>query len=180
MQYVNLKTLTLTSAFSLALCASPAWSACKYKNDKVKPTTPDSHFTDNKDGTVTHHKTGLMWKMCSEGQTFKMDNGKPTCTGTANQYNWNLALERAESSRFANKSDWRLPNINELASIVALDCQGALVNVGVFPGIGDDRYWSSSPNMASADEVRVINFDSGGDDVKPKTVLLYVHLVRNK
>jgi hypothetical protein len=78
------------------------------------PTTPTSDFIDNSDGTVTHKLTGLVWMRCSMGQTW--DKATANCTGTAATYTWDAAM--ALKSNFAGKSDWRLPNIAELQTIV--------------------------------------------------------------
>lgn len=59
-------------------------------------------FTDNKDGTVTDHATGLTW--------MKADNGKPMT--------WEQALKYAENLKAGGYSNWRLPNVKELQSIV--------------------------------------------------------------
>lgn len=61
-----------------------------------------NEFVDNGDGTVTDHATGLMWEQV--GTTAGMD--------------WEAALAYAESSELAGHSDWRLPNIKELQSII--------------------------------------------------------------
>lgn len=58
-------------------------------------------FKDNNDGTVTDLATGLMWT--------KSDK---------NDLNWQQALEWAETLELAGHSDWRLPNVKELQSIV--------------------------------------------------------------
>ena len=59
-------------------------------------------FTDNGDGTITDKATGLMWMQDDSG----------------NGMTWEEALKFAESKEFAGCSDWRLPNIKELQSIV--------------------------------------------------------------
>ncbi|MGQ1785132.1 Lcl C-terminal domain-containing protein [Saccharicrinis sp. GN24d3] len=59
-------------------------------------------FQDNKNGTITDKATGLMWS--------KNDSGKGL--------NWESALSYAENSELAGYSDWRLPNVKELQSIV--------------------------------------------------------------
>ena len=61
-----------------------------------------NRFEDNKDGTITDHATGLTWQKADSGKTM----------------NWKEALSYAEKLEFAGKSDWRLPNIKELQSIV--------------------------------------------------------------
>ncbi len=59
-------------------------------------------FTDNQNGTITDNATGLMW--------MQDDNGAGIL--------WSEALEYAESFEFAGFSDWRLPDVKELQSIV--------------------------------------------------------------
>jgi len=59
-------------------------------------------FTDNGDGTVTDHCTGLMWQ-------------KETAPG---EYTWQEALEYCENLSLAGHRNWRLPNVRELESIV--------------------------------------------------------------
>lgn len=61
-----------------------------------------NEFVDNSDGTITDHATGLMWSAA--------DNG----TGV----NWKDALVYSEGSELAGHTDWRLPNVKELQSIV--------------------------------------------------------------
>jgi len=61
-----------------------------------------NNFQDNGDGTISDNATGLMW--------MQDDNGEGL--------NWADALTYAENTTFANYSDWRLPNVKELQSIV--------------------------------------------------------------
>ncbi|MCL5796066.1 MAG: DUF1566 domain-containing protein [Gammaproteobacteria bacterium] len=69
-------------------------------------------YRNNQDGTVTDSQTGLQWKRCSEGQNWTGN----TCTGEAKKYDWNDATQL--TSNFAGKSDWRLPTITELNTLV--------------------------------------------------------------
>ena len=62
----------------------------------------ENDFVDNDDGTISDQATGLMWA--------KADNG--------NGLNWGDALQYAENSTLAGYTDWRLPNVKELQSIV--------------------------------------------------------------
>jgi len=59
-------------------------------------------FVDNGDNTITDNATGLMW----------MQNDSKT------GMNWKDALSYADSSNYAGYSDWRLPDVKELQSIV--------------------------------------------------------------
>jgi hypothetical protein len=62
----------------------------------------DNDFTDNGDGTVTDRNTGLMWQ--------KIDSGRGM--------RWEKALAYAENIRYAEYTDWRLPNAKELQYLV--------------------------------------------------------------
>ena len=68
-------------------------------------------FKDNNDGTVTDRATGLMWMKADSG---KLKAGK----NKDGKMNWQEALEWAENLECAGYSDWRLPNVKELQSIV--------------------------------------------------------------
>lgn len=61
-----------------------------------------NEYTDNGNGTITDDASGLMWG--------RDDNGQGV--------NWEDALGYAEGSELAGYSDWRLPNVKELQSIV--------------------------------------------------------------
>ena len=66
-------------------------------------------FADNGDGTISDHATGLMWA--------QDDSGIDTPDGL----NWEEALAWVESQNAANYlgySDWRMPSIKELQSII--------------------------------------------------------------
>ncbi len=59
-------------------------------------------FVDNEDGTVTDNATGLTWQQSDDGET----------------RNWMQALAYCENLELAEQTDWRLPNVKELQSIV--------------------------------------------------------------
>ncbi|MDP8267481.1 MAG: DUF1566 domain-containing protein [Candidatus Tenebribacter davisii] len=59
-------------------------------------------FIDNNDGTITDIATGLMWITTDNGQSM----------------NWEDALEYSENLEYNGYSDWRLPDVKELQSIV--------------------------------------------------------------
>jgi hypothetical protein len=108
-------------------------------------TTPTQDFTLHDDGTVTHHKTGLMWMRCTLGQRWSGAG----CTGSGQTYTWQGALQVADSFGFASHSDWRLPDIKELNSIVERACFDPAINNLVFPDTPSTRFWSASPFAGS-------------------------------
>jgi hypothetical protein len=109
---------------------------------------PDD-FVDNGDGTVTHTGTGLMWQK-------EDDDTTP---------DWTTAISNCEAeSTLGGYSDWRLPNINELQTIVDYaDDTTPLINSTYFPNTDSAFYWTSTSaaNDGSPEEAYGINFDNG-------------------
>ena len=135
-------------------------------------TTPTSDFTDNQDGTVTHKRTGLMWQRCAVGQTWTGS----TCSGTASYYTYDQAI--ALTSRFAGHSDWRVPNANELVSIVKYDAYDPAINTTLFPNTPIDMFWSSSPNVGDSSDAWDVYFGYGDVYGNYRLNSLPVRLVR--
>ena len=105
------------------------------------PSNPDEVYIDHGDGTVTDTRTGLMWRQCSEGQ-----NGANCEIGSVQMISsWADALRLAEASSFAGRSDWRLPNVKELYSLVEECRTFPTINVHRFPNTPSVRFWSGSP-----------------------------------
>jgi len=104
-------------------------------------------FTDNGDGTIIDNRTGLIWSKCSLGQTY--DSATDECQGLAGVYPWKTALEAAAASNYAGYSDWRLPNRNELLSIVKHSEYSPSIDENYFPGTLSDFYWTSTTDEGS-------------------------------
>jgi len=147
-------------------------------NGSITASAPDSHYTDNGDGTVTDSQTGLMWRQCSEGQGTVLTECD---TGSAATYTWQGALQRAQTVNgvgFGGHNDWRLPNRNELVSLIESRCISPAINETVFPNTGVLGYWSASPNASSSDGAWNVVFYSGRVSSLDKNNALYVRLVR--
>ena len=163
---------TLFSAFLLN--ALPSYSqTC---NSTVALSTPTNQFTLNTNGTVTDNKTELTWMRCSLGQTWSESDSN--CTGTATLHTWEGALVIATKTSFAQQSDWRLPNIKELASIVERRCYSPAINATVFPNTTSSFYWSSSPYANDYNYAWVVYFNYGSGGYNSEGGSPYVRLVR--
>lgn len=132
--------------------------AQQFCNANIPASTPSAEFTDHGNGTVTHNRTGLMWQRCAEGQFWSAG----TCAGSAIGLNWSGALQASVSARSGGYSDWRLPNIMELQSIVEEKCSNPSVNENVFPNTPVSDFWSASADASYSDYAWLVSFYHGG------------------
>ena len=153
------------------------------KSGSIPATTPTSRFTDHHDGTVTDTQTGLMWKKCSEGQTW--DSAINGCGGSGSSYTWQAAMEREAAvntgaGEALGHDDWRVPAINELRSIIEKQCSEPAINLAVFPATSSGWFWSSSQHASNRDSAWYVIFHGGYDDWNVKGILNQVRLVRGR
>ena len=144
-------------------------------NDSIISTAADSSFTIHNDGTATDNTTGLMWMRCSLGQQW---DGK-TCSGESAIYFWAEGLKVAASHEFADYADWRLPNKNELESIIEARCFLPAINNRVFPATPSAYFWSSSPYAAVTEGAWNIDFGYGAINASIKSGSIHIRLVRD-
>jgi len=182
-QRVKGKTMSIVLtviAVLLSVQLSLATAASVCKTSSITATTPTHDFINNGDGTITHRKTGLMWTQCSEGYT-TTTTPCDTFIGP-NIIGWNNALSRAESSNFANYTDWRLPNIKELMSIVERQCHSPAINEAIFLGSTRSFHWTSTPSYgrfgATVGSAWMVDFDTGNDSLETLDKIGAVRLVR--
>jgi hypothetical protein len=138
-----------------ALLSLPAFSSTYSTNFAVTTLAP---YTDNGDGSVTDPRTGLTWMRCAMGQTW----AGGTCSGTASAYAWDQAVALTGSTSFAGKSDWRLPNIRELQSIVDRSTSSSpAINTAAFPNAPSSDFWSGSLYANNSGYAWRVNFNDG-------------------
>jgi Protein of unknown function (DUF1566)/YHYH protein/Abnormal spindle-like microcephaly-assoc'd, ASPM-SPD-2-Hydin/Viral BACON domain len=107
------------------------------------------NFVNNSNGTITDTDTHLMWSQVPS---------------TAKS--WNDALVYAEALSLGGSSDWRLPNIKELQSLVDITratatatTTSACINRTLFPTVTATGYWSStSVKTTTPSEAWLVDF----------------------
>nr|WP_137168775.1 DUF1566 domain-containing protein [Salinimonas lutimaris] len=137
-------------------------------------TTPAADFVDISEGEVLHSATNLIWKRCAEGQTW---NGSG-CSGEAQKYTWQQALQLALEANDIAQEGWRLPNIKELAAITERLCVRPAINNDVFPATPPDDFWTSTPSLTDTSRAWVVAFFNSSHSIKQKDRFVYVRLVR--
>lgn len=128
-------------------------------------------YTDNGNGTVTDTVTGLMWQQQDDNQT----------------RNWEGAITYCEGLSLAGFTDWRLPDVMELASITD-DSNAPAIDSIAFPGTNSsnyfDYYWSSTSYASNSSFAWHVAFGTGrvdkGDSINGnKANSYYVRCVHN-
>ena len=123
---------------------------------------PSSTFettTVKGDVVVTDTKTGLIWQK----KTYET------------RKTWQKALDYCEKLTYAGYSDWRLPDKNELASLVNYEkCDPD----SDFPDMPSQYFWSSSTSSGYTDLAWSVNFYHWGVGNVTKTSSRYVRCVR--
>ncbi|MBW2364434.1 MAG: DUF1566 domain-containing protein [Deltaproteobacteria bacterium] len=133
-----------------------------------------TRFTDNNDGTVTDNLTGLIW----------LKNAN--CFGTQN---WTNALNDCNSLNDGEcgltdgsfESDWRLPNINEMRSLVdpSGESDPALPDGHPFTNVQSSYYWSSTTYESVTDSAWLVYMFDGLQVYSLKDSIPYVWPVRS-
>ena len=96
-------------------------------------TSFEISLTDNGDGTITDHVTGLTWQQDPSSNTFT----------------WQEAMDYCEVLEFAGYDDWRAPTAKELFSISNFNSGWPYLNTDFFSLASghvtkDEQYWSSN------------------------------------
>jgi hypothetical protein len=129
----------------------------------VRGPQSESTLVDNGDGTVTDTSTGLMWQQ-----------------STSNEHllPWTAALSYCENLPLAGYTDWRLPNMKELRTIVDYETCSPAINTDYFPDTMLSDYWSSTTREVFPSNAWAIDFTYGRDSDHGKTGGHYVRAVR--
>jgi hypothetical protein len=116
-------------------------------------TDPVAALVQNGDGTITDPNTGLKWQEAT----------------TPDDYAWEQALAYVAQTRVGGYADWRLPDLQELFSLIdharvdpAID---ALLAAKTFPG----WHWTSTTNPFAPDRAYVVSFMDGSAGTYKKT-----------
>ena len=150
-----------------------------------KGVSVPTRFTDNGNGTITDNLTGLIWL-----KNFNVP---------AAQANWATALDYIDelnasgtmnsnsagdtSKGGSHQTDWRLPNLREILSLLDFSQESPPLPSGhPFTNVVSDSssyYWSSTTHKTTTTEGWYIRlYQSGGVDKGPKTATYYTCAVR--
>jgi hypothetical protein len=132
------------------------------------------------DGTVTDTLAKLMWMQCAEGQEF-LPSGREI-VGQVLHYTWDSAMRAPitlnQRGGFAGYSDWRLPSLPELQSLVQLEERPTLCTAA-FPQAPIAMFWSSTLVIEGGRDAWNVYFGSGSQGTNDRDNTYAVRLVRS-
>jgi len=119
---------------------------------------------DDSKEIVVDRSTNLMWQDSSNVKNYTKI--------------WRSAINYCENLDFAGYQDWRLPNINELESIVDYNKKYPSLN-DIFKNFNSGGVWSSTSAFGANDNAWAIYFSDGYDNKLSKISGEYVRCVRD-
>jgi hypothetical protein len=123
---------------------------------------------------VRDNVTNLIWEVKSDDDSI---NDKD------NIYNWqdahDIFIDQLNSSHYGGFSDWRLPTIKELSTIVFKNTFNPAINNVYFPNTMSSCYWSSTNVTNIPYNAWVVNFNKGRVYILGKSFVYYVRAVRD-
>jgi len=128
-----------------------------------KPINPNSMNFIKKGDVVIDKDRKLMWQ-----------DDKAVIN---NKMNWQQARKYCKNLNLAGFSDWRLPTIQELNTIIDLDRYNPAI-AKEFKNVKSERYWTNTSYAYNSDAAWRLNFKDGLDNGYNKYNSDYVRCVR--
>lgn len=125
---------------------------------------PQPAYRDNGNGTVTDLNTGLIWEQGNEQTENKT-------------YTWQDAIDHCDTLTLPGCSEWRIPTLAELESIVDYGRYRPTINTDFFPECRSDDYWSGNAGGDAPNAALIVVFYHGGVSFDFKDDTNYVRCV---
>lgn len=114
---------------------------------------------------VTDTATELAWQDDAAAATYTAD--------------WQGAIDHCEALELGGYTDWRLPNKQELLSIIDRSRYSPAIDTTVFAHMVSGYYWSSTTGAPYTYNAWLVNFNGGYSFNGNKTAYLSVRCVRS-
>jgi len=168
----------------------------RFQKVPTTPSFPDHRrYIDNGDNTVTDTQSGLIWLKNANCIGTQYPLFAKDCTSGEGPVNWEQAqafVAGLNNKQFpecdANHTDWRLPNVQEMQSLVHYGfSKPAMSNAAgngpwqekdAFSNVKSNSYWTSTPDSANTDLAWRLRMDRGLLFTEQKSYPFYVWPVR--
>lgn len=128
------------------------------------------------DEIIVDDATGLQWQRELPESYSGCTVGEPAGL----RCKWEEAVNYCETLNYGGYEDWRLPSINELASITNYGKNNPSIDLSVFPNIPSWPLWSTSVYYHDSDYAWNVWFEDGVSSANIKTSSYYVKCVRGE
>ncbi|MCP4105054.1 MAG: DUF1566 domain-containing protein [Desulfobacteraceae bacterium] len=116
-----------------------------FSNNINKSGDFKNNFRDNGDGTVTDSVTGLMWEKSGSDNYMNYDNAR-------------AYIDDLNRRKFAGHNDWRLPTLEELASLLE---NKRIDDCYIDPVFDCEVFWCWSADKTASGGAWYVDFSSG-------------------
>ncbi len=113
------------------------------------------HLVVGKD-VIEDNLSGLAWKSCLAGQTFEVS----ACSGEAAELSWLDAEEFSKRVVAENGRSWRLPTLEDIATILEENCSASPFFILFKFGVKGE-IWTASPGFPVNDVAAVVSLQDG-------------------
>jgi Protein of unknown function (DUF1566)/Divergent InlB B-repeat domain/PKD domain len=113
------------------------------------------------------------------GQIGKQNGGSCGNTSQCDTYAYVQAVNATVGWCGVNANKWRLPTVDELSGIAALDRVNPAIDTTYFPDTSPAFYWSATPDAGVSYGAMIVDFNSGRDSSDYKSYGNQVRLVRS-
>ena len=173
-----MKTRRVNPLWWVCLLGVGSFSANSQICQQEKPRPTDhKRFVVQSPNSVLDKQTKLEWMRCPIGLS------GPACQQGKLQrltlmQAWEFA-QRLQQDSTVKHQGWRLPTIDELATLRKADCVDPAIDLALFPNVQGDWYWSSSHEPQSTLDQWYFDFKAGVAGQDDKSLANPVRLVRD-
>ncbi len=122
---------------------------------------------------VLDQVTQLDWQGCTGGRS-----GLDCGLDDEIEQGWEAAVAYCQGLSWGEKSDWRLPTVNELSSVINLGAHDPSVHAAFFPETPPAWHWSSSESATDETRAFYVSFEAGAAGHHDKDIGMYARCVR--
>ncbi len=155
---------------AIAMTFEEGYARCVHGGDEFV-SAPLRRSIEAGQPVVRDLDSGVMWQGCSAGQEGNECQGDPFLA------DWKHSLAYCRGLSWGGHEDWRLPDRNELQSIVDYDRSEPATDAVAFPGIPDE-HWSSTSHAGGSSKAWFVRFANGPFFYADKETLRHVRCVR--
>ena len=130
------------------------------------------NYNNTGDDVTVDYNTGLMW------MTGTADTNNDGQIDSNDKLNWQNAVNYCYGLTYAGYSDWRLPNVFELTTIVNYGSANPAIYTTYFSAMSLE-YWSSTPRYDAPSYAWAVHFSYGGQIADFKSNNFFVRCVRS-